>query len=46
MQLEVNSEYISPTRDGYENFSEKMQECLDLNLGFAIIKFCYLWQVT
>lgn len=42
MQLEANTEYILRARDIYENFNEKVQECLSLNVGFAMFKLCIL----
>ena len=40
--IEVNSEYILYARDVYDNFTERMQECLSLNPGFANCKLCCL----
>ena len=40
--IEVNSEYILYARDVYDNFTERTQECLNLNRGFASCKLCCL----
>lgn len=40
--IEVNSEYILYARDVYDNFTERTQECLNLNPGFSSCKLCCL----
>ena len=40
--IEVNSEYILYARDVYDTFTERTQECLNLNRGFASCKLCCL----